>query len=128
MFVKLAGHYVEHVPGGVSIGSLSSTIALGNGTTVEMPLPFVPIGPSLAVVPTLMRAGDASVQVDFSRWSPARYGDRGLATFPRWYADQAVAVRICRAFDADPALSWTSPAEEITAWAIRWENENVHAR
>jgi hypothetical protein len=125
MFMKLEGHYIEQTPKGFGVGSISTTITLGNGTTVEMPIPLIPIGNNLAVTPALTADGDTGVRVDFSRWTPTRYGRAGAALFPRWYADQSIAVKVCRAFDADPTVSWDSPLDAIHAWATAWVQQNL---
>lgn len=35
MFIKLESHFTQNVPGGVSVGTISSAIRLGNGTENE---------------------------------------------------------------------------------------------
>jgi uroporphyrinogen decarboxylase len=47
-------------------------------------------------------------------------------TLPFGTEDQALAVRVCQAFDAAPEISWDAPADEAIAWLTAWcEANNV---
>ncbi len=114
--LKLDGHYTGHVRGGISVGAVAITLDLSNDLVVELPAPFLPIGDGLAVTPAVVPDGDSAVRIDFTRWSPLRYGTRGAARFPVNFVGQDVAVRVARAFDADPRASWHCTADEAMEW------------
>jgi hypothetical protein len=119
-YIKFEGHYVEHVPGGMSVGSVTGIGKLGNGTTVEVPRPFISIGNNLGVTPVVEPDGQTSLRIDFARWSPLRYGQPITAGFPFNFASQDLAVRVARAFDADPQTSWRDPIDAIASWLRAW--------
>lgn len=114
--LKLEGHYIEHVPGGISVGAVATTVTLNGDLVVELPALFLPIGNGLAITPVVVPDGDTAVRIDFTRWSPLRYGTRDTARFPLNLTGQDLAVRVARAFDADPRTSWHCTAEEAMQW------------
>lgn len=118
-YIKLTGHYNEQVPGGVYTGFINLTLPLGNSATVELPLPFMPLGNNLGIAPMSMPDGASSVRFDFSRWSPVSYG-RVTARFPFSFDGQEMAVKVARAFHADQATSWRDTPDQITAWLRTW--------
>jgi hypothetical protein len=123
-YINLEAHYIEHVRGGVSVGSVAMTLALGNGTTVSLPAPFVRLNSTLAVAPVITPDGDAGARIDFSRWLPLRYGGAGPVCFPMFLTSQALAARVAHAFDADPGTRWTDTPEQIKAWLLTWAAAN----
>ncbi|GAB3380781.1 hypothetical protein [Amycolatopsis echigonensis] len=123
-YIKLQGHYTEQTPGGLDLGTINQTVQLGNGTAVELPAPFLPINQHLAIAPVITADGDSAARIDFGRWSPLRYGGDGLAFFPCNFHRQDVAVRVARAFDADPAADWDDTYDQKIAWLHAWGDEN----
>lgn len=94
---------------------ISFTFQLNDQLTVEMPIPFVPIGGGLAVTPTVTNDGDSALRIDLTRWSPAYVGIDVVAVFPGSFTSQSIAVKVAREFDADPTTSWSDPAS-IRDW------------
>ncbi|MBP2322408.1 hypothetical protein JOF56_002793 [Kibdelosporangium banguiense] len=123
-YIKLVGHYVHQLPDHISVGNVGFQITLGNGTVVEFPAPFVPINPRLGIAPLVVPNGETGVAIDFSRWSPIRTGPDVIAKFPLNFSDQSMAVKVGRAFDADPATSWTDPVSSVTTWLRTWGPAN----
>jgi hypothetical protein len=123
-YIKLEANYTEHVPGGMSIGNVGLTTTLNNGTRVEFPMPFVSIGNGLAITPAVNPNGDAGLRMDFTRWTPLRYGANRTAGFPLEFRSQDLAVRVARAFDADPSTRWGCTADEARAWLNTWAAAN----
>lgn len=124
-FIKFEGHYVEHGPGGgVSVGTAGSGITLSNGTTVEIPTPFIRIDRNLGIVPAIVPDGDAALRIDFTRWSPLRFGIDLTAGFPFNFPSQDLAVKVARAFDADPRTTWRDTPDAIGAWLRTWGADN----
>ncbi|MBB5852512.1 hypothetical protein ACFQ05_04425 [Amycolatopsis umgeniensis] len=118
-YIKLTGHYSEQTPGGVYIGHINMTVRLGNGVTVELPLPFVPLGSHLGVAPVVEPGEAGSVRLDFTRWTPVSYGDV-TARFPFNFDRQDMAVKVTRAFDNDPATNWNDDQGQIMTWLRTW--------
>jgi hypothetical protein len=123
-YLKVVGHYVRQSPNRVSVGNIGLTITLGNQTTVEFPVPFVPIDNRLGIAPVIAPNGETKLEIDFSRWSPVRTGPDVVAVFPMNFTDQSLAVKVGRAFDADPATSWTDPVPSISNWLRTWGPDN----
>jgi hypothetical protein len=119
-YIKLDGHYTIDRPGNFFVGAVRLTIKLGNGTTVEMPVPFLPLGDGLAISPCTVLEGADSLRFDFGNWMPLTYRDGQVARIPFAVAGQDVAVRACRAFDADPSTGWHDNYEQIAAWLSAW--------
>lgn len=119
-YIKLEGYFTEHIPDGVSVASPTAIARLGNDTTVEVPRPFIAIGNNLGITPAIEADGETSLRIDFARWSPLRYGCDFTAGFPFNFADQGLAVRVARAFDADPNTSWRDPVGAIESWLRAW--------
>jgi hypothetical protein len=122
--IQLTAHYQEHVPGGISIGAPKMTIRLGNGTTVETSVLFLPIGNNLAITPVVTLDGDTALRIDLSRWCPMRYGTDCSRSMPFGFTSQQLAIRIARAFDADPATRWSDDTPAMTAWLKQWSAAN----
>ncbi|RSM58959.1 hypothetical protein DMH03_23970 [Amycolatopsis sp. WAC 01376] len=123
-YIKLAAHYVDQSGGRIAVGAWQLYITLNNGTTVDFPAPFVALDATLAVTPVIEPDGDAGVRVDFTRWSPLRYGVSGSTGFPVWLSSQELAVRVARAFDADPATRWSDSPDDIRTWLRSWAVTN----
>ncbi|OKJ93838.1 hypothetical protein [Amycolatopsis sp. CB00013] len=119
-YIKLTAHYAEQSGGRVAVGAWHLYITLKNGTKVDFPAPFVPLNETLAVTPVIEPDGDAGVRIDFTRWSPMRYGVAGSTGFPMWMSSQEMAVRVARAFDADPATRWSDSPDDIRTWLRSW--------
>ncbi|OLS99358.1 hypothetical protein BJF90_39295 [Pseudonocardia sp. CNS-004] len=124
-FIKFEGYYVEYGPGGgVNVGTPSTHITLGNGTTVEIPTPFMRIDRNLAITPAIVPDGESALRIDFTRWSPLRFGTDLTAGFPFNFPTQDLAVRVARAFDADPRTSWRDTPDAIGTWLRAWVADN----
>lgn len=119
-YTKLDGFYTEQLPDGVGVGGVSMTQQLGNGTTVEFLSPFLPIGNGLAILPAMAPDGKTELRIDFALWSPARVGAGKATALLMITADQDTAVRIARAFDADPTTSWDDPPPVVADWLHAW--------
>jgi hypothetical protein len=126
-YIKLHGYFTKSIPDGIATGTVSSTVVLKNGDTVEIPLPFVPTSDTVGVAPNFELSGDAGIRLDFTRWIPVRTGTDLTAGFPMYFTDQALAVKIGRAFEDDPTTSWRDPAEVIQAWVQTWLAANLPA-
>ncbi|RDI20337.1 hypothetical protein [Lentzea flaviverrucosa] len=124
-FVQLHGHRVNQVPGGVRVGNMLVTVVLGNGSSVQFPLPFLPIGGDLIIVPAVHAVGETGVHIDVSRWTPAYLDGERWAALAISTTDQALAVRLCQAFHSAPEVSWTSPKDEVAAWLNAWCQANT---
>ncbi len=118
-FIKLDSYYTNHIPGGVGVGALSLTLSLGNGTTVETTLPFLPLGGNLGISPMVESDGESSITFDFSRWLPVSYGSV-TGRFPFWFNSQADAAKVAHAFEADPAANWDDTRDQVAAWLRTW--------
>ena len=123
-FLKLDAHYVHQNSDGLHIGAIGLTIALGDGTTVQIPTPFVPIGNDLGIAPAVVADGATALRIDFAQWTPVRYGRDIVAAFPYRFPRQETAVVVARAFDADPATHWRSDTAAMTAWLRSWGSAN----
>ncbi|GAB1508187.1 hypothetical protein [Actinophytocola sp. KF-1] len=123
-FLKLNAYVTEQNRQGVAVAAPTITLTLGDGTTVEFPVPFVPVGGHLALVPRISVVGETGVRVDLSRWSPAYVSAAHMVIFPARFDSQAVAVRVARGFDADPATSWNDPRDQMAAWLREWGPAN----
>jgi hypothetical protein len=123
-FLKLHGHTVEQFPGGLSVIAIARTFTFADGTAVEFPLPFLPIGNDLVITPAVKVNGDKTLTVDLSRWAPGLAAQRGVAVFPLNFGTQADAVKVARAYHADPATSWTDPLPTVLAWLRTWGSAN----
>lgn len=119
-FVNLKSFYVSHGAGGASVANLALTIRLGDGTTVDFPVPFIPVDDTLAITPLIQMAGESAVRVDLAGWAPARYGADQSHGFPCAFYSQELAVTVGRAFDADPTTSWRDSFETKLAWLRAW--------
>jgi hypothetical protein len=124
-FIKFECHYMEYAPGGgVSVGTAGTAITLGNGTTVEIPTPFIRLDSNLGIIPAIAPDGDAALRIDFTRWSPLRFGQDLTAGFPFNFATQDLAVKVARAFDVDPRTTWRDTPAAIEAWLRTWGADN----
>ncbi|MEV6644553.1 hypothetical protein [Amycolatopsis sp. NPDC051371] len=124
-YIKLEAHYTIHISGGVHIGAVNLTTVLAGDLTVDMPIPFLALTDTLAVFPSIEADGDTAMRIDFTHWSPLRYGAAGAARFPFALTSQELAVRVARAFDADPAVDWSDTRERIEAWLNAWLAANT---
>jgi hypothetical protein len=124
MFMKLEGHYLESTRAGLSVGAVAMQIRLSDGTDVNLPVPFVSIGGNLAVCPQIAVDGDSGLRIDFTRWSPLRYGTDATVRFPVDIRPQSLAIRVARAFDADPSTSWHDQPADMLAWLRTWGPAN----
>lgn len=123
-YLKLHSHYVEDRGGQIAVCNAWITVALGNGTSVRLALPFVPLGGGLAIVPRVTTNGESSVQFDFTRWSPAYLRGGTAVVLPVELSGQALAARFCQEFHASPDVSWSDPAEKVRAWRLAWSKAN----
>jgi hypothetical protein len=119
-FLKLNAYVTEQNRNGVAVAAPLITVELGNGTTVEFPVPFVPISGFLALVPRISTEGETGVRTDLSQWSPAFVSTQLMTIFPATFGDQATAVQVARAFDADPSTAWSDPYDQKIAWLHGW--------
>jgi hypothetical protein len=126
-YLKLHGYFTKSIPGGIATGTVSMTITLKNGDTIEFPLPFVPADSTIGVAPAVELSGDAGIRLDFTRWAAVRTDTNLTAGFPFYFADQAVAVKVGRAFEADPTTSWTDSAADVRAWLTKWGSASQQA-
>lgn len=115
-FLQLHSHFVEHQAGGIRVNNLRATVTLGDGSAVQFALPCMPIVGGLVVVPAIYIEGRTSIRMDFGHWTPGYCGNGIGVTLPYTTADQALAVRICRAFHTAPDTSWTDSTDKVTAW------------
>ncbi|MGW4826666.1 hypothetical protein ACWEOG_03720 [Amycolatopsis japonica] len=118
--IKLDAHYLNET----GVGAVGLTITLANGTTVIFPAPFVPLTASLAVMPWIRPDDATGLRIDFAFWAPMTYGDAGAARFPLSLPTQELAVRVTRAFDADPATAWSDSPDQMVAWLRSWAASN----
>ncbi|MCG3748893.1 hypothetical protein [Amycolatopsis sp. Poz14] len=93
------------------------------GVTVQVPRPLVMIDNRIAVSP-VVEAADDGVKLRLDRWVPVCVDLYAAHTLPLSIGDQARAVAAAREFDADPAVGWASPGEDILAWCHRWVARN----
>jgi hypothetical protein len=123
MYIKLDGHWVNHIRGGVQVATAALTMQQPGGLTVEMPTLFVPLGGDLAITPVIEPDGEHALRICLDRWSPMHLnpGHR----FPLNVPGLELAVRITRAFDADPDTRWDCTPEEAMAWCQTWYAANV---
>jgi hypothetical protein len=119
-YIKLEAHYTIHHSRGVQVGAVRLTTVLAGDLTVDMPIPFLALNDTLGVCPSIEPDGDTAMRVDFTNWSPLRYGAAGAARFPFTLNSQAVAVQVARAFDGDPGVDWSDAPERIEAWLHAW--------
>ncbi|MEV6878636.1 hypothetical protein [Amycolatopsis sp. NPDC051128] len=124
-YIKLESHYTIHHARGVHVGAVNLTTVLAGDLTVDMPIPFLALTDTLAVCPSIKPDGDTAMRIDFINWSPLRYGAAGAARFPFSLNSQALAARVARAFDADPAIDWSDTSERIEAWLTGWLAANT---
>jgi hypothetical protein len=120
-YMKLQAHYVEHHSDGLYVSSPSKTMQLGEGTTVALPIPYIPIDNRLAIAPKLTADGEtAAVRIDLTRWVPMYVSPDLVSFLPLACPGQAMAVRAAREFDADPAISWQDSEDDMVRWAHAW--------
>ena len=117
-FIKLDGHWVNHIRGGAQVATAALTMQRPGGLTVEMDTPFVPLGNDLAISPVITFDGEHTVQICLDRWSPMHLNP--VRVFPLSFAGQEHAALAARAFDADPATRWDCTPEEAMAWFTEW--------
>lgn len=117
-YTQLQAHFLRQVPGGVSVSNLTATVKLADGNTVVFPIPFMPINDELGVSPVIEHttADGSTLRVDFSQWQPICLRDGEAGCLPIAARDQAEAVKLTRAFDADPATSWNDSPSAVQAW------------
>ncbi len=123
-YIKLHSHYTNDFPDGVHVGAIGMSTKLGNGTAVELPIPFIPISHNLGIAPGMVPDGQTALRIDFTRWAPVRYGRDLVTQFPFHFTTQEMAVKVARAFDTDPATHWRSGFDEIDAWLRTWGPAN----
>ncbi|MGZ3147280.1 hypothetical protein ACVDFE_35870 [Lentzea chajnantorensis] len=124
-YLQLTSHYVENRGDQVVVFDPSVTARFSDGTAVQFPLPFMRIGNGLALVPRVKGADvGVSVQIDFSQWSPARIANGKTQVLPVGLPDQALAVRLCQEFHADPDTTWDDPSDKTAAWVTTWLQVN----
>jgi hypothetical protein len=124
MHIKLVAHYATRTREGFGFGTAESTFIFDGGLTVQVPTPFVPISDELAVTPAIAKDGADALRIDLTSWSPLRYGPRGTHGFPFTFQGQEGAAKVCRAFDADPRMSWQHTTGEIETWLREWGPPN----
>lgn len=122
--IKLDSHYIEHTPGRVGVGFVAMTFELSPTLSVDLHVPFLPIGRNLAVRPNVTTDGDSALRIDLAQWIPVRYSSGSWAQFPIYLDSQVLAEQVCRAFDADPATQWRQAADQTRSWLEQWAHEN----
>jgi hypothetical protein len=91
-----------------------------NDTRVSFVRPFVQIAPHLAVTPGVA-ADDNGIRIRLDAWHAMNFGHNGpISILPLTVPTQAAAVAAARAFDADPAITWSAPLDQLTAWCQHW--------
>jgi hypothetical protein len=124
-YIKLEAHYIDQTPSAFVSGAVQLSIALNDGTAVDFPAPFVPLTNTLAVMPMILPDGDAGLRIDFTLWAPLRYGPSGPSVrFPLSLSSQDLAVRVTRAFDADPSTAWSDSPDQMITWLRSWVAAN----
>jgi hypothetical protein len=122
-FLKLHAYTTEQSDGGVCITGISRTFMFNDGIAMDVPIPFLPIGNDLVLTPQVDVDGDQTLRVNLTLWCPGTASPRLVASLPV-HCDQATAVRVARAYDADPATSWTDPASTVATWLSAWAAAN----
>ncbi len=122
--LTLTGHFVNQVPGGIATGSFDVAFNLAE-CTVQIPLLLTLLENDLAVGPFLTQDGDNALRIDLERWTPIVLRAPGTR-FPFWLPGQALAVRVCRAFDADRTTTWQDSPKQVEAWLRRWGAQHGH--
>lgn len=104
---------------GMVVPTTEKTVA---GVTVTLVRQFVPIGGGLAVAP-VVEAVENGVLIRLDQWMAmsVRADEGGL--LPLTIPSQDQAARAARDFDRDPGIAWTSPAAEVSAWCLRWAEQ-----
>lgn len=123
-FLQLHSHFVEQESGGFRVNNLRVTVTLGDGSAVQFALPCMSIGGGLVVVPAIYIEGQTSIRMDFGHWTPGYCGNGIGVTLPYTTTDQALAVRICRAFHTAPDTSWSDSKVKSSAWVDAWVEEH----
>lgn len=123
-YIKLDGHLVNQTYQGLTIAAIGQTFHFDNGTVVEFPTPFVPVGDPLVIVPVVVKDGDTGLRVDLTRWCPGHVGNGLTAVLPVDVPGQALAARIAKAFHADPATTWRDSVGQVIAWLRVWAPAN----
>lgn len=116
--IQLTAHVVEPNPVGIRITAPTADYVLGDGTTINLPVPFMPAAGPLVITPEIALDGEAGLRLDFTRWSPMRLGADG-GRFPFTFTGQALAIRIGRAYDADPTTTWRYDVPAAARWLRR---------
>ena len=122
-YTKLTNIITKQFREGVALSGISRTVTFEDGTAFEVPLPFLPIGDDLVLTPKVIVDGDKALRIDLTRWCPSIVSQWVTATLPV-DCDQALAVRMARAYHADPATSWTDPVANVSAWVGTWAAAN----
>ncbi|SEF30167.1 hypothetical protein SAMN05421837_10538 [Amycolatopsis pretoriensis] len=116
-YLKLDSYVLD----GRGIAAVNCEITV-NGTRVSILRPFVEIGPYLAVTPQVTADGEG-IRIRLDAWAPMKYGHDGPVIFlPLVTSTQGGAVAAARAFEADPAITWSAPFAELMAWCQRWSD------
>ncbi|GGM77387.1 hypothetical protein GCM10012275_55070 [Longimycelium tulufanense] len=95
-----------------------------NGVMWEVPRPFLTVGDNLVISP-LVEPHESSLRVRLDRWQVLRlFPPLGL---PVWVPSQALAARMARDFEHDPAISFQHSPDALEGWALRWYERNSDA-
>ncbi|MFD8492421.1 hypothetical protein [Amycolatopsis sp. NPDC059657] len=120
-FTKLTTYRKIFIPGGFALrGGLQVTASAGT-STVTMDLPLLFLSDTTAIAPVVTGGEDGqSVSVRLDAWQAVYLHDTTMVLLPLVVASQELAVRMLVDFQADQAMTWTAPTEQITAWCQRW--------
>jgi hypothetical protein len=109
----------SYVFNGRGVAAVTCEITM-NDTTVSLNRPFVQIAPYLAVTPAVA-ADETGIRIRLDAWQAMSFGRPGpVCILPLTVPTQAAAVAAARAFEADPAITWSAPLDQLTAWCQRW--------
>jgi hypothetical protein len=125
-YTKLLGCINKDFDGGVATIGMhrTFTFTFTDGTVFEVAVPFLPIGGNLVITPKFaVNDDDKTLTVDLTRWCPGIVSEQLVTALPV-DCGQATAVRVTRAYDADPTTSWTDPVSKVSAWMLAWASTN----
>lgn len=123
-YTKLHSHKAVPAPEGLAVVNMTARFTLGSGHIVEVPIPYLPIGGDLVLTPFMAAEGESNIRIDTTRWSPGYIGAKASVRFPLNFGSEEVAIRVGRAFDADPTTSWDDKMAEMIEWFRGWGPAN----
>jgi hypothetical protein len=102
-------------------------LTLGDGTSVDIAVPYVALdggnGAGLAIAP-LLTAGVTGLSIDLQQWMAMYISPETTQFFTAASFDQPTAIRVARAWHADPATNWSDPHTEQVRWLQTWAPAN----